>query len=67
MRRPESLTPRHLEVLRAIARHGSPRAAAEELGISVETVKSHTAQVRQRLGARTTHHAVAIAIQKGIV
>jgi DNA-binding NarL/FixJ family response regulator len=38
-----ALTPRQLEVLRAYVRTRSRKAAAAELGISVETVKKHVA------------------------
>jgi DNA-binding CsgD family transcriptional regulator len=40
---------------------------AEVMEISHETVRSHLKQARQRLGACTLAHAVAIALHEGII
>jgi len=41
--------------------------AAEVMDISHETVRSHLKQARSRLGACTLAHAVAIALNEGII
>lgn len=56
-----------LQVLTCLS-HGMTRAmAADALGLGVETVKSHLRSARQRLGAKDSTHAVAIAIRLGMI
>lgn len=59
--RPE-LSPKQIEVLRLVALGLERRQIAEDLGIGDETVKSHLAELRRRLGARTSAHAVALGL-----
>lgn len=40
---------------------------AAEIGIAVRTVEAHLSGCRHSLGARNSVHAVAMAIQKGII
>lgn len=61
------LAPWHLRVLEAMSRLGVEKRAAEDLGISHDSVKTALAQARMRLGARNTTHAVAIAIRRGLI
>ena len=44
------MTPTQLRAFAAIARHGSAREAAEELGVSDAAISSHTAALRRELG-----------------
>ncbi|MGE0486223.1 MAG: response regulator transcription factor [Gammaproteobacteria bacterium] len=54
------LTGRQREILDVAARGASSKEIARELGISVATVRTHVAQILERLGARNRAHAVAI-------
>ena len=60
-------TLRELEVLWYYAHGLRYRAVADELGITVHTVKSLTQSAYQKLGARNCAHAVAIAIRRGLL
>lgn len=61
------LTRRQREILQLLADGGSTVAAARELGLSEETVKTHTKNVLARLGARNRTHAVAIALRESLI
>ena len=61
------LTRRQREILQLIADGGSSAFAARELGLSEETVKTHTKNVIGRLGARNRTHAVAIALRESLI
>ena len=61
------LTRRQREILQMIADGGSTVLAARELGLSEETVKTHTKNVLARLGARNRTHAVAIALRESLI
>jgi DNA-binding NarL/FixJ family response regulator len=61
------LTRRQREILQLIANGGSTTAAARELGVSEETVKTHTKNALARLGARNRTHAVAIALREHLI
>ncbi len=61
------LTRRQREILQLLADGGSTIAAARELGLSEETVKTHTKNVLARLGARNRTHAVAIALRESLI
>lgn len=61
------LTRRQREILQLLADGGSTAAAARELGLSEETVKTHTKNVLARLGARNRTHAVAIALREALI
>lgn len=63
----ESPTERELEVLLAVVRLGSGKAAAHELGISEHTVKATLTTLRFRLGASNTAQAFAIAAKRGLI
>lgn len=64
---PDVPTNRELEVLLTRARTGSGKATAFELGISEQTVKSHLAALRRRLGADDTVQAFAICVERGLI
>jgi DNA-binding NarL/FixJ family response regulator len=63
----EGLTPREVEVLRAVAGGNRNRDIAEQLFISEETVKVHVKHVMEKLGASDRTEAVAIAMRRGII
>jgi len=55
------LTPRQIEVLRAISEGKSNKAIADELGISAGTVKVHVSNLMKDLHAKNRTQAVSIA------
>ena len=64
--RPE-LTPKQAEVLHLLADGLERKEIAERMGIGEETVKSHLAEARRRLGARTSAQAVAIGVANSLL
>ncbi|GAA3768788.1 response regulator [Terriglobus aquaticus] len=63
----QELTPRELEVLERIVAGRSNRDAANDLGISETTVKTHVNSLLSKLGVADRTHAATLAIQRGIV
>ncbi len=61
------LTRRQREILQLLADGGSTTVAARELGVSEETVKTHTKNALARLGAKNRTHAVAIALRECLI
>jgi DNA-binding NarL/FixJ family response regulator len=61
------LTRRQREILQLIANGESTTVAARELGLSEETVKTHTKNALGRLAARNRTHAVAIALRESLI
>jgi DNA-binding NarL/FixJ family response regulator len=61
------LTRRQLQILQLLADGGSSAAAARELDLSEETVKTHTKNALGRLGAKNRTHAVAIALRESLI
>ncbi|QWX10257.1 hypothetical protein PP411_gp58 [Vibrio phage vB_VpP_BT-1011] len=61
------ITPRQLQVLRLYANGLTSIEIAAELAISVRTVEQHLQGVRRDLDAKNSVHAVALAMQKGII
>jgi len=58
----DELSPKQLSALRLLAQGLERKAIAEQMGIGEETVKTHLAEVRRKLGARTSAQAVAIGL-----
>ena len=58
----EDLSPKQLAALRLLAQGRERKAIAEQMGVGEETVKTHLAEVRRKLGARTSAQAVAIGL-----
>lgn len=63
----DALTPRELEVLRAIARGLSNVEIAKEFFVSEATVKTHVGNVLAKLAVRDRVQAVILAYESGIV
>jgi DNA-binding NarL/FixJ family response regulator len=61
------LSPREEEVLQRIAEGASTTEVAEQLFISVKTVKNHLASIYEKLDARDRTQAVLQAVRMGIV
>jgi PAS domain S-box-containing protein len=64
-RRAGTLTQREQESLRLVAMGLTTSAAAERLGISPETVRTHVRNAMNKLGARTRAQAIAVAMREG--
>lgn len=62
-----SLSPREIEILQQVAYGATTRQAADRLGISPHTVKTHLERIFEKLGANDRAQAVAIAIRQGVV
>jgi DNA-binding NarL/FixJ family response regulator len=58
----DELSPKQLSALRLLAQGLDRREIADRMGIGEETVKTHLAEVRRKLGARTSAQAVAIGL-----
>jgi DNA-binding NarL/FixJ family response regulator len=62
-----ALTRRQRQILQLYADGQSTAGVAKRLGLSTETVRSHTKAILSRLGARDRAHSVAIAMRNGLV
>jgi PAS domain S-box-containing protein len=60
-----ALSPREREVMGLLAVGETGEAVAVRLNISPETVRNHVRRAREKLGARTRVHAIALAIERG--
>jgi PAS domain S-box-containing protein len=65
--RGQQLTPREREVITLLALGLTGAEIAERLVLSPETVRIHVRNARQRLGARTRAHAIALALEAGAI
>ncbi len=63
---PLHLTPRQVEVLRLLQRGATTDQIAEELHLSVETVRNHIRNLLRALGVHTRLEAVAVARHEGL-
>lgn len=61
------LTQRQRQILQLLADGESTTFAAKTLGLSEETVKTHTKNALARLGARNRTHAVAIGLREHLL
>ena len=62
----DTLTGRETEVLALISRGLSNAEIAENLGLSIETIRTHVKHVYMKTGARDRAHAVIIAYETGL-
>ncbi len=63
----QALSDREHEVLRCLAAGRETRALADELTVSVHTVRNHIRNLRRKLGADTRLQAVTAALRQGIL
>ena len=63
----DNLTEREFEVLRLVARGASNMQIAEELVISVNTVKSHLKNILAKLQLENRTQVAAYALERGLV
>jgi len=61
------LSERELDVLRLVAQGLSNREIADALGLSEHTIKTHLANILDKLHLRSRAHAAAFAVQSGLV
>lgn len=59
--------PRYLDVLQEISDGHSHATAARELGISLQTVRSHLRKARTVFNAKTTPQAIIEALRRGLI
>lgn len=62
-----TLTPRQREILQMLADGMQTDAVARKLGLSTETVRTHTKRILAKLDAATRTQAVAIGIRNGMI
>jgi DNA-binding NarL/FixJ family response regulator len=64
---PRTLTKRQREILQKLADGSSTSEVANSLGLSEETIRTHTKATLARLDAHDRAHAVAIALRSGLI
>jgi two-component system NarL family response regulator len=62
-----TLSSREVEVLRLIARGKANKEIADELGLSIPTVKTHITHILTKLDAPDRTRAVTIAMERGLL
>ena len=65
LNRTAKLSDREVEVLAALARGASTAEAANEFGISLNTIRTHLKNILVKMGARSKLEAVVIALREG--
>jgi DNA-binding NarL/FixJ family response regulator len=63
----DALSEREIEVLSLIAAGNSNKLVADQLAISVDTVKGHVKNILSKLGVNDRTHAVTAALKRGII
>jgi DNA-binding NarL/FixJ family response regulator len=62
---PKDLTPRELDVLRALVDGLAYKQIADELGVSIDTVRSFVRSLYAKLGVHSATEAVSLALRRG--
>jgi two-component system NarL family response regulator len=62
-----TLSTREVEVLRLIAQGKANKEIADQLGLSVPTVKTHITHILEKLGAPDRTRAVTMAMERGLL
>jgi two-component system vancomycin resistance associated response regulator VraR len=65
--RPDDLTPGEIKVLRRLALGHGNKTIASDLGVSVNTVRTHVQHVMDKLGVHTRLGVVAFARETGVL
>ncbi len=63
----KTLTVKEIEALQCLANDMTLDAAARHLGVSAAAIKARLSAARQRLGAETNYHAVAVALRAKLI
>jgi DNA-binding NarL/FixJ family response regulator len=63
--RVSQLSPRERQVMHLMAEGRTAERAGAELGVSVETVRTHVRNAVRKLQARNRVHAIALALERG--
>jgi LuxR family maltose regulon positive regulatory protein len=63
----EALTNRELDVLEHLTNRLYDKEIAHELGISIETVKTHVKRIRRKLGVSSRREAAVKALELGLI
>lgn len=64
---PSMLSPREQEVLRLVALGSTDQEVADALHVSVKTVESYKAKIKEKLGLRRLAEMVRYAVEQGLV
>jgi len=64
---PVTLTKREKEIMTLVASGVKQKKIAADLGVTYETVQTHFKNVRLKLNAMNTVHAVTIAVAKHLI
>lgn len=62
-----NLTPREVDVLNSLAKGNSYKMVADELFISIETVRSHIKNVYSKLHVQSQTEAISKALREGLI
>lgn len=62
-----TLTPRQKDVLRLVAAGAMDKEIADQLSISIHTVKTHVRNILSKLHAAGRHEAAAYAVREGLI
>lgn len=62
-----TLSPQEIACLELLAIGCTNKEAAKKLGLSPATVASYLQSIYQKLGTQTRGHAIAVALQNGLI
>lgn len=65
--RNRKLSNREMQILECHADGRTNDWIAEELSLSVETIKHHNKNIREKMRVRSVKHAVATALRQGVI